>query len=411
MERYFQWLIFPVLVGIVAFKVSLERNLESNVAEESWQGAFLKRQVSANCLKRALPKQEVVLLNKELSWQQFLEEFSGLGSLRKEEKKKLRNLPALSLGTKVITEKSRGEVRKYTVSQSNGLTVEFDKVGGDWSVNTSVPQIVRRERIVSGVVLESLEKALAENSLTARTLSDVKLALQHQASWLRRGDSFVIVVAEELQNKEIVNQSLKAIYIASTKGEIFKARLAANGKFYGLQDLTQSGGSWLASPVKYQRVSSHFSFNRFHPILGYHRPHPAVDLSAPYGSPVRSVAEGKVTHAGWLGTNGKTVIIRHKGNIETIYRHLSRVDVKLGQKVAAGTVIGAVGSTGLSTGPHLCFSVKVNGKYVNPLKFRPDWIGISLDSKVRVELQKLLTKLRDFNTRFILAQSRISRGG
>ena len=127
--------------------------------------------------------------------------------------------------------------------------------------------------------------------------------------------------------------------------------------------------SFLKSPLKFTRITSRFSFARKHPILKIVRPHLGVDYAAPTGTPVQSVAAGVVINAGQSGGNGNMVRIRHSsGGYETTYLHLSRITMKSGARVAQGDVIGTVGSTGLSTGPHLDFRIRQHGKAVNPTK-------------------------------------------
>ena len=126
--------------------------------------------------------------------------------------------------------------------------------------------------------------------------------------------------------------------------------------------------SFLKSPLRFARISSRFSPARLHPILRTVRPHLGVDYAAPIGTPVQAVGAGLVTSAGYSGNNGRMVRIRHTGGFETMYLHLSRIAVRSGARVSQGQVIGYVGSTGLSTGPHLDFRVLRHGKAINPLK-------------------------------------------
>jgi murein DD-endopeptidase MepM/ murein hydrolase activator NlpD len=121
----------------------------------------------------------------------------------------------------------------------------------------------------------------------------------------------------------------------------------------------------MARPVG-GRVTSPFG-ERFHPILGYARMHRGVDLAAAYGSPIVAAADGRVVSAGWHGGYGKQVAIAHEGGMQTTYGHMSRIAAFAGEAVRRGQVIGYVGSTGLSTGPHLHFEVTKNGRAVNPL--------------------------------------------
>jgi murein DD-endopeptidase MepM/ murein hydrolase activator NlpD len=128
--------------------------------------------------------------------------------------------------------------------------------------------------------------------------------------------------------------------------------------------------SFLRSPLNYRRISSGFSRNRLHPILRIYRPHLGIDYAAPLGTPVWTVAEGTVTFVGWNGGNGRQVKIKHAQGITTSYGHLSRYarGIKKGTKVKQGQTIAYVGSSGLSTGPHLDFRITQNGRYVDFLQ-------------------------------------------
>lgn len=128
--------------------------------------------------------------------------------------------------------------------------------------------------------------------------------------------------------------------------------------------------AFLKAPLKFTRISSGFSYSRKHPVTGHVRPHTAVDYAAPVGTPVLTIGDGTVISAGWTNGGGNTVKIRHNSVYTTSYMHLSRygAGIKAGARVRQGDVIGYVGSTGLSTGPHLDFRVWKNGSAVNPLK-------------------------------------------
>jgi murein DD-endopeptidase MepM/ murein hydrolase activator NlpD len=127
--------------------------------------------------------------------------------------------------------------------------------------------------------------------------------------------------------------------------------------------------AFLRSPLNYTRISSHYSKRRFHPILKRFRPHLGVDYAAPMGTPVRAVGDGRAEWAGWKGAAGKMVRLKHPLGYTTEYLHLSRFakGIEPGKRVRQGQVIGYVGSTGLSTGPHLDFRLKQFGRSINPL--------------------------------------------
>jgi hypothetical protein len=128
------------------------------------------------------------------------------------------------------------------------------------------------------------------------------------------------------------------------------------------------GGETMRMPVE-GRLTSGFG-ERFHPILGYERFHAGVDLGAAWGTPIVAAADGKVVSAGWEGGYGRAVEIAHSGGIETRYGHMSRIAAYSGELVRRGEVIGYVGSSGLSTGPHLHYEVLKNGRPVNPLSIK-----------------------------------------
>jgi murein DD-endopeptidase MepM/ murein hydrolase activator NlpD len=131
---------------------------------------------------------------------------------------------------------------------------------------------------------------------------------------------------------------------------------------------------FLKAPLNYSRISSGFSGRRLHPILGVHRPHYGVDYAAPTGTPILATADGTVRQRSRSNGAGRFIKLRHPGNIETTYMHLSRFanGTAQGRRVSKGQVIGYVGSSGLSTGPHLDYRIKVGGSYVDPRRFRSE---------------------------------------
>ncbi len=122
-------------------------------------------------------------------------------------------------------------------------------------------------------------------------------------------------------------------------------------------------------PLDHPRITSRFTYRRWHPILHKYRPHFGVDFGAKRGTPIRAVNDGKVVYAGWMRGYGKVTKIDHGGGFVSLYAHQSRINVKLGQKVKRGQIIGRIGSTGRSTGPHLHLGLYRRGKPVDPLKY------------------------------------------
>ena len=156
--------------------------------------------------------------------------------------------------------------------------------------------------------------------------------------------------------------------------------------------------SVLRSPLKLVRVTSGFKGQRFHPVLKKSRAHNGVDYGAPKNTAVMAVADGKVTQAGWMGQAGNAVVVAHKGNMVTQYFHLNSIpkSIRKGTVIRQGQTLGFVGKTGLATGYHLHFGMKIKGKYVNPLsqKFQP---GTPIKSKRMPEFQ---LKIKEYETMY-----------
>ena len=148
---------------------------------------------------------------------------------------------------------------------------------------------------------------------------------------------------------------------------------------------------FLKTPLKYTRISSGYSHNRFHPVLHKWKKHLGIDYAAPTGSPVWSVASGKVVYAGYKGANGNLVTVKHDNGFTSYYAHLSRFarNLKVGDIVDQKQIIGYVGSTGRSTGPHLHFGLKHKGKFVNPLKVKYT-MGPSIPASCKGEFDLLV---------------------
>jgi murein DD-endopeptidase MepM/ murein hydrolase activator NlpD len=226
-------------------------------------------------------------------------------------------------------------------------------------------------------VFGRIEDSLFEAVLEASEAPELALRLADIFGWdldfytdTRPGDTFRLAVEKKKYldgQLAAYGRILAAEYVNGTR--TYQAVLFhdGNGKpaYY-----TPEGKSlqkvFLRSPLKFSApITSRFSRSRFHPILKRYRPHLGVDYGAPAGTPVQTIAEGRVILAGYNGEAGKTVQIRHTNGYETYYCHLSRIFVRVGQHVAQGERIGLVGATGLATGPHLDFRLRRHGAFVN----------------------------------------------
>jgi murein DD-endopeptidase MepM/ murein hydrolase activator NlpD len=271
-------------------------------------------------------------------------------------------------------------VPEITWTRSPAERYEIRSTDGGWTVAAVRPDVETRVAAIAGEVRDSLfasvERLGETAGLTARLVSLFEWDFDFAADSLP-GDRFRFLVEKRYVGDELLGYGdiLVAQYASAGRPVLTSVAFEEAG---GRADYFDASGRsvkkmFLRAPLDFTRVTSGFSHARHHPILGGLRPHLAVDYGAPVGTPVRAVADGVVTMAGWDGGFGLSISLRHARGYETMYNHLSRLDVKRGERVRQRQVIGRVGTTGLSTGPHLDYRVRKAGVFVNPLgeKFIP----------------------------------------
>ena len=251
---------------------------------------------------------------------------------------------------------------------------------GQWAVSAVRPDVDTRVVAITGEVRDSLfasmERLGEAPALTARLVNLFEWDFDFAADSLP-GDRFRLLVEKRYVGDVFLGYGDVQIAQYASVGHSPLTSVAFDDTAGRREYYDASGRSvkkmFLRAPLDFTRVTSGFSHARFHPVLGGYRPHLAVDYGAPIGTPVRAVADGTVTQAGWNGGYGISISLRHGRGYETMYNHLSKVDVRPGERVRQRQVIGRVGSTGLSTAPHLDYRVRKGGVLVNPLgeKFIP----------------------------------------
>jgi murein DD-endopeptidase MepM/ murein hydrolase activator NlpD len=233
-----------------------------------------------------------------------------------------------------------------------------------------------RTAVVSGTIDSSLFGAIdaaGEGDQLAVDLADVFAWDVDFNTELQPGDSFRVAVEKQYVEGELVRYGrVLAAELVRGPRTLRAVRHEAAGQPAGYFDLDGRPlrKAFLRSPLRFTRISSRFTTSRLHPILNVRRPHLGVDYAAPAGTPVHAASDGVVVTAGWEGGYGKTVRLRHANGYETLYGHLSRIDVRRGQRVQQGARIGAVGATGLATGPHLDYRMARQGQFVDPLRIQ-----------------------------------------
>ena len=263
---------------------------------------------------------------------------------------------------------------KYFVYEKDPVNYVVFNLDDSLKVFAGKKEIISKRSFKSAVIDNSLYMTLMEDD----TSPELAIKLSKIFAWqidfyhIQKGDNFKVIFEEQYVDSQFVG-------IGKIYGAYFNHY---NKDYYAIpmiqdsirQFFDENGNSlrkaFLKAPLEFARISSGFSRNRLHPVLGIHRPHLGVDYAAPVGTPVRSTGDGVVIEAGYSRGNGNYVKIRHNSVYMTEYMHFSRFGkgVRKGSRIKQGQVIGYVGRTGLATGPHLDYRFFVNGKAVNPLK-------------------------------------------
>jgi murein DD-endopeptidase MepM/ murein hydrolase activator NlpD len=272
--------------------------------------------------------------------------------------------------------------------------------GGNFVARTETAALRAAARLASGTIRTSLFAAADEAHIPeaiAIQLTDIFGAEIDFHRALHRNDRF-----------NIVYEALEADGEPLRTGRILSAEFVNAGTRHQalwFQEPGQKGGyytpegnslhhSFLASPVEFSRITSGFAM-RFHPILQQWKAHLGVDYGAPIGTPVRTVGDGVVEFAGVQNGFGNVVIVDHGKSEETVYAHLSRIDVKRGEKVQQGEHIGAVGATGWATGPHLHFEFRVNGVHRDPMLVAQETSVTAVSATARPAFDRLVGAMRN----------------
>lgn len=265
---------------------------------------------------------------------------------------------------------------------------------------------VTKEEVYTEVVrLEGkIEYSLYESMLECADSPQLALQLAEIFAWqidflteCRVGDTFKILVEKEYRGDFY---RWGKILTAQYEGELLSKHTAVlfEDPTGHIDYYTEEGKSlrkaFLRAPLNYKYISSYFSKNRLHPILRTWHPHLAIDYAAPTGTPISTIGDGTVIYVGWESGYGNYIKIRHPNNYVSAYGHLSRFvkGLKNGEKVKQGEIIGYVGSTGLSTGPHLDFSISKNGERVDFLKIKLP-AAFSVDPQYSTQFNEVKNKL------------------
>ncbi|HQU58195.1 MAG: peptidoglycan DD-metalloendopeptidase family protein [Phaeodactylibacter sp.] len=278
-----------------------------------------------------------------------------------------------------ILTKDSTQTADYLIYEPNVYEYIVFHLKGDLKAERIKREVTSEVKSAAGALETSLWNAIVGQGLSYDLADKMEDALQWSIDFhhLQKGDEFKLVYDQNFIEGEPVGiGSVHAAYYKTGENE-YHAIYFDNGKesgYYDLEGRPMKRG-FLKAPVKFSRISSYYNLNRFHPILKRVRPHFGTDYAAPYGTPIYAVGDGVIEKASYTNGNGNFVKIRHDGTYQTQYLHMQKFGpgIRTGVHVKQGQVIGYVGSSGLATGPHVCFRFWKDGKQVNHLnlKFPP----------------------------------------
>lgn len=241
---------------------------------------------------------------------------------------------------------------------------------------TKRPLTIKRRVIaaeIEGSLSETLNAAGATSPALAHELSEM-YAWSIDFFKIQKGDKFAVVVNERyIDGTEYAGiENIEASYFEYKGKRIYAFPFKKDPNSKKVDYYDEEGkvlkSMFLKAPLKFSRISSRFSPRRFHPVQGRWKAHNGTDYAAPHGTPIMTTASGTVERTGYTAGNGNFVKVRHNGNYSTQYLHMSKILVRQGQRVTQGDIIGKVGSTGLATGPHVCYRFWKNGVQVDALR-------------------------------------------
>ena len=276
---------------------------------------------------------------------------------------------------------------------SNTSSIEVRKVQDDFIIKENILKLYKKEVVVKNVIKDNLYNSAINSNVEPNIIVEFARVFGFEVDFqrdIRKGDWFEIYYEKFEDENNKVKDTGKIIYASMfVNGEeinLYNFNYKNDEEYYDIKGKSITK-SLMKTPINGARLSSSFGMRK-HPILGYNKMHRGTDFAAPSGTPIMASGSGTITRARWCGGGGNCVKIKHNSTYETIYAHMKNFakGVKEGKKVKQGQIIGYVGSTGLSTGPHLHYEVIVNGKKVNSQKLKlPS--GKVLKGKAREEFE------------------------
>lgn len=301
----------------------------------------------------------------------------------------------------ILDSQNELEHLNWLVSEKEERVYERNEQG-KFELKVIEKKSVWKKEILKGEVAGSINQSLQKIGLDKRQINQLVTALQWQVSMktLKSGDKFAILISREYLGDQLTGVgNVEGIHIMN-QGKSYYAIQAENGRYYNHQGETLGKGFARVPLQRQAKISSQFNPARKHPVTGRIAPHKGVDFSMPIGTPIIAPADGVVEKIAYqAGGAGRYIMIRHGRQYQTVYMHLSKTLVKVGQTVKRGERIALSGNTGRSTGPHLHYEFHINGRPVNPMTVK---LPGTSDGMPEAERRKFLTRSKSIQSQLRL---------
>ena len=314
---------------------------------------------------------------------------------------KKKDLSNISPGQKIkfILKKSKNgkdlEVFKINYPISKTTFVRIDKRKDGIEITKNITQLFKRRVVVQGNISNNLYSSGSSAGMEPNIIIEFARIFGFEVDFqrdIRKGDGFQVMYERYFndRNKKIKTGKILYAFLDVNNQKIKLYRFENKNDYDFYDDKGKSiRKALMKTPINGARLSSPFG-NRKHPILGFTKHHNGTDFAAPTGTPIMASGNGTVIKAGWCGNGGNCVRIRHNSSYTTGYGHMSKIATRTGRRVRQGQIIGYVGNTGMSTGPHLHYTVSHNGKFINSQKLKlPSGKILTGEERKKFELERI----------------------
>ena len=396
-----------LLFSIISFSIIVNENLKKKRAEEinsflTNNQTLLLRNYIFNKIKSPYLEYDYVVKNNdtiENIFKKFSVKKEEIAFVVKEIKK--QNLSNITPGQKIkfILKKSKSkedlEIFKVNYPISKTTFVRIDKRKDGIKISKNVTQLFKRRVVVEGNITNNLYNSATSSGMEPGIIIEFARIFGFEVDFqrdIRKGDKFQVMYERYLDDRNKIVKTGKILYafldVNNQKIKLYRFEEKNDFDFYDAKGKSIRK-ALMKTPINGARLSSPFG-NRKHPILGFTKHHNGTDFAAPTGTPIMASGNGTVIKAGWCGNGGNCVRIRHNSSYTTGYGHMSKIATKTGRRVRQGQIIGYVGNTGMSTGPHLHYTVSHNGKFINSQKLKlPSGKILSGEERKQFEIQRI----------------------